>query len=526
MRKYVVALLAVGAVLIGVLVLTSGGDDSSGDTANAKAGSGGTVVIRQWFDPDTLDPARTTGGPTYQFLFALYDRLVAIGPDGEVLPALATSWEQSPDSVTLRISEDATCADGTEITPTVVAESLRYLGAPSTRAPYAYRVFGTDGYEVEADDGEGTVTITTREPFSDLLVGLSSPSASIICPAGLRDPASMRTKPAGSGPYDLTSIKKGASYTLTARDGYTWGPDGASTSRDGAPSEIRFVLNPNDSTVANQLVTGEMNIAGITGPDVERVAADASVGFEQKRTGFGAHFLLLNQRDGHPGTDPLVRQAVNAAIDAQDYIQAFSGGQDEVATSIVSSAVPCYSPEAQDFIQGQDVDEAKQLLEQAGYGDGRPLKLQILVQAAGGNAPDYLVEALRAVGIEATARAVPQETYAADVAAGKWDLTVVWFSPSLPSMNSFTTFASGPAEGNNFGGISDPEFDAAAKAALSAGPDQVCEEWGKAQEALFRNNDIKPLLHPVTTWFGNDDWTYQPMSNYELDPLSLVKSAE
>jgi len=95
-----------------------------------------------------------------------------------VILYLATSWRVTPGSATLTLRKDVTCSDGTPVTASVVAASLRRLGAPETRAPYAVRTFGVGGYTVTADDAGGTVTVTLNRPFSDVLLGLAMPWSS------------------------------------------------------------------------------------------------------------------------------------------------------------------------------------------------------------------------------------------------------------------------------------------------------------------------------------------------------------
>ena len=53
--------------------------------------------------------------------------VIGIGPDGKLVPYLAKSWEQTPNSITFTLRSDATCADGT-ITEPGTCEVLRLRG--------------------------------------------------------------------------------------------------------------------------------------------------------------------------------------------------------------------------------------------------------------------------------------------------------------------------------------------------------------------------------------------------------------
>src|SRR5260221_3089270 len=74
-----------------------------------------------------------------QVAVAIYDRMVAVGAGGKLVPYLAQSWTVTPSSVTFIVKKGATCADGTALTPTVVAGSFKALfGAKSPFVPIAF----------------------------------------------------------------------------------------------------------------------------------------------------------------------------------------------------------------------------------------------------------------------------------------------------------------------------------------------------------------------------------------------------
>src|SRR5262245_43830460 len=125
-RKQAVA--AVAAVLLIASACASG-------NGGTEPKAGGSMTLRLTADWDTLDPALTKSTIGYQMAFMAYDRVVALDKDGKVIPALARSWTQSADTVKLTLRSDVTCSDGTKLTPTAVANSLKRLGASDTKAP-------------------------------------------------------------------------------------------------------------------------------------------------------------------------------------------------------------------------------------------------------------------------------------------------------------------------------------------------------------------------------------------------------
>jgi peptide/nickel transport system substrate-binding protein len=372
---------------------------------------------------------------------------------------------------------------------------------------------GSAGYTATADAASGKVTITTKEPFSDLLLGLAMPWASIVCPAGLNDLDAMKSKAFGSGPFTLQDSVRGSKYTLVARPGYHWGPGGMSTSASGFPQKVVMKLVDNESTVANLLLTGALDAGYITGKDVERVANNKR--FTQiKAPVNGAEYLAFNESAGLPGSDPKVREAFARAVDAAAWNKAETFGQGEVALSYITPSVPCYADESA-IIPPYDPDGAKALLRQAGWvlgpngklsKGGKPLVIRLLgvnIQNAG---PEYLASALTDIGVTVKSKVLSLDAYVGVVfgKSGEWDVTPFPFGPPMPSPNTITAFVSGPSPadgGSNLGGIHNTAFESARLAALASVGNDRCAHWQDAQAALIQSVDIKPLSYYPFQWF-------------------------
>src|SRR5262245_52008739 len=136
---------ASSALVAGLLAAACG--SGSGATSNAPP-AGGTVVQRLQGSFDNFNLLTTTAGtPGTQVASALYDRMVALDAKGTVIPYLARSWNQTPSSVVFTLRRDATCSDGTPVTPTVVANSLNV----SFQNPNTKRLVGSQTATARAD---------------------------------------------------------------------------------------------------------------------------------------------------------------------------------------------------------------------------------------------------------------------------------------------------------------------------------------------------------------------------------------
>lgn len=182
MASSVGAQLAVFASVV-LLAACSAGPSTSGGATQALGG--GNLNARISSDWNTLDPS---GGsiPTTQaqsLILGLYDRLIATGTKGEVIPYLAKSWKQ-PDASTVifKLRSDVTCTDGTPLTATAVAASL----TRAFKSPGAATVFGGIAATATADDNARTVELKWPRPNADGFFGFTTSYASVICPAGLQ----------------------------------------------------------------------------------------------------------------------------------------------------------------------------------------------------------------------------------------------------------------------------------------------------------------------------------------------------
>ena len=86
-----------------------------GDVASGAPADGGTFTDVLGSDPGSLDPHMSVFVTTNFANSFAYETLVYLGQDGEIVPGLAESWEETPTSVTYTLKEGITCADGNSV---------------------------------------------------------------------------------------------------------------------------------------------------------------------------------------------------------------------------------------------------------------------------------------------------------------------------------------------------------------------------------------------------------------------------
>jgi peptide/nickel transport system substrate-binding protein len=501
-RQYpVVAVLAASTLV----VTACGGGNGGGDAAVTPDDyqTGGTFTLALGSDPGSVNPYKSTGGLNRQIYAFAYDTLVGRGADGNAVPQVASKWDVTPTSVTYTIKDGVTCADGTPVTPSLIAADFNRIKDPDTLSPWVALSVPV-AYSVEADDTAKTFTITSETPFGSLLQGAGA--VPIVCPSGTDDPDSIEHASAGSGPYTITEYVAGDHYTMAVRPDYTWGPDGAATSAPGTPATVRVNFAANESTMANQLVGNQINAAQITGPD--RARLDKSKGIQRFDVPVIVGEVNYNHAAGRVFADQDVRVAATAALNLADLVPVSTANQGEPAKNLIAEVpVQCPGDETTGSLPDFDVEAAKSGLEAAGWTagpdgmrskDGQPLKVKIIYQTGApqtASAVELIGQQFAAAGIGTdlvglTNAAFLQTLYE----TADFDIFYSAINVEFPYMA--TTFFGGatPADGGrNSGAIANKEFEDLSAQAKAAPAEEACDLFTQAHKALFKAADVVPI---------------------------------
>jgi len=89
----------------------------------------------------------------------------------------------------------------------------------------------------------------------------------IVCNKGIKDRTLLKQGSDGTGQYKVAEAVPGDHYTLTRRKEYAWGSGDFKADQPGMPDKVVLKVVANETTAANLLLAGQVNIAAITGPD-------------------------------------------------------------------------------------------------------------------------------------------------------------------------------------------------------------------------------------------------------------------
>lgn len=509
------ALLRPAALALTLSLATAGlaacgsGSGSGGDEAKAYV-DGQAFTMALSADPGALDPQGGVGGTLLQLTRFAYDSLVSVDAEGEVSSQLAEKWSVDGTTVTFDIKAGVTCSDGAEFTAQTVADNISYVEDPKNQSPFL-GVFIPAGATAKASGQTVTVTLAAPAPF----VLASFANLPMVCDSGLKDRASLKAGTAGTGPYTLAEAVPGDHYTYEVREDYAWGPDGAKTSAKGTPATIEAKIVGNETTAANQLLSGDLNAASVAGQEAGRLDA-AKVSRADVQAVVGEQWY--NHAEGHPTADPAVRAALTQALDLAELQKVITAGQGGPATQLaVVAPAGCTGSSVEGNIVDNDVAAAEKALDEAGWTagadgirtkDGKPLAVTVLhdssIGATGTAAAELAVAAWKKVGVDATAKSLDQTAIQTAIfGTGDWD--VAWVPINVQTPDQIVPFLSGPGPaegGNNFAGIANPDYDAAVKTAMSKNGAEGCADWLAAEASLFEAHDVVPFANNLLPFFS------------------------
>lgn len=502
---------------------------SGGTGAGEGYADNGTLTYGLPLPLDSVDPFN---GSIIQQNYLTYDSLINQTADGEVVSGLAESWELDEiGGGTFTLKDGVTCSDGTPMTPSVVVDNIDFNLDPENGSYQTTINLPTDPFEASADDDAGTLTITFEKPYAYLLETLGR--LPIVCPGGLEDRESLAMTSNGTGPYVLEDLAPGDRATYKLRDDYAWGPDGATTDIEGLPETVVLRYVADESTLANLLLSGEVNVGKVTGVDRSRLEGQ---GLESEKANFSLDpgaWLTFNHLESRATADPAVREALSLALDLDDVVTVSTDGEGERATTMLTQEpAACPDFDITTVMPSQDVERAEQLLDEAGWTmgsdglrekNGETLKVTLIWNQSAGNFNDkptseLLAQAWQEIGVEATVEAADQAGWVDRLfTTFDWDVALAGFSFSLPG----GTINSWGSEGAfNWAAISNAEFDREVQLAVETPGDEGCEHWYNAEKALLSDFNLFPMAYRYDFWWFKG--AEAEISRYDsLAPLSL-----
>jgi len=329
-----------------------------------------TLIVLTPVDTQTLDPAVNYDFSGGFFLINCYEGLVKAegSTEAKIVPALAESWEVSPDGLTytFKIRDGVKFHDGTSVNAEAVKFSFDRLLAVGMGAVGNF----TSIDKIEVAD-EMTVKFILKDPFSSFLLALTSMWGPVIVSPtavkahekdGDQGQAWLAENEVGSGPYKVEKWERNQQLTMVRNPDY-WGGWG-----DKFLEKIIIRFVPETSTMRLMIEKGDADVAvGMSNnEDLDALAKTPGVAVEE--------FSAMSIREVRINTtkppldDARVRQALAYSFDYDQAATGVLGGHAVRMDSVTAKGVAGYYKPS--FMYTKDLEKAKQLLADAGHPGG------------------------------------------------------------------------------------------------------------------------------------------------------------
>ncbi|GAJ92063.1 putative ABC transporter substrate-binding protein [Rhizobium rhizogenes NBRC 13257] len=515
----------------------------------ATALAAGTLRIGMTASDIPLTTGQTDqGGEGQRFMgYTVYDSLVewdltsAVKPSA-LVPGLAVSWAVDANDKTkwvFKLRDGVKFHDGSAFTADAVVWNLDKLlkaDAPQfdkrQAAQGKSRIPAVASYKVT---DPLTVEITTKTPDATLPYQLSwiLMSSPANWEAQGKNWDVVAQKPSGTGPWKLESgFTPRERAELTPNKNY-WDP-----ARVPKLDKLILIPLPEPNTRVAALRSGQVD--WIEAPAPDSVASLKEAGFTIVTNSYPHNWTWHFSRvEGSPWNDIRVRKAANLAVD-RDGLNELLGGLSIPAQGFMPPGHQWFGNPT--FKLSYNVEEAKKLMAEAGYGPDKRIKTKVIISSSGSGQMlplamnEYIQQTLAEIGIDIEYEVADWNTVINIWRAGAKDpsakgATAINYSYFI--QDPFTGLIRhlqcnlAPPAGTNWGYYCDPEMDALIDKVRNtfdpAEQDKVLQQVHEkyVNEALFLmvTHDVNPraMSAKVKGFVQAQNW-FQDFSQITLDP--------
>jgi peptide/nickel transport system substrate-binding protein len=514
------------------LIISCTGSQTSaptGDASSQNAAGSNRLAVGSVEKPRTLDPADGYEVAISDIITSLGDRLYTyVGDTDQLAPQLATELPTISDNgltYTIPLREGVVFHDGEPFNAEAMAFSLRRFsengGKPSALL--------SDIMESVEATGEYEITIQLKNAFAPFPSLLAFPGMCAVSPKAY-EIGEGKFKPndfVGTGPYQLTAFDPNLVKVDVFED--YWG--------EKPPNQgIDFQFLSSSANLYNSFTTGTLDIA-FRDMDADQVlnlreeAESRNIEVMEKPSS-RLDYIVLNTQS--PPLDRVeVRQAIASIIDRPLITERVYRDLANPTYSIIPSNFDASKPVFEEAYGDGNVDQAKELLTEAGFSADDPFELEMWYSS---NSPErqQIVTLLKEYvdqNLEGLMQIVPQPvestTLFSNIAKGIYpSYLVAWFPDFGDADNYIHPFFSceegSPETGCQEGASRTQGFFYYSEEMNELIEAERQEQDPEARQAIFA--DIQDLLAqdvPVVPLFQKKEYVFahEAVENVELNPV-------
>lgn len=356
-------------MLVVILVGCNSQTDSDGET---EVSEGGELKVAYSAQPPTLDLHVSTAIATAEIMGQIYESLLTLDAENNIVPMLAESYEQSDDglTITFNLREDVLFHNGKEMkAEDVVASMNRWKDLPGGRNQFE------DSVLEEID--EYTVEMELDKPLSTALTTISQGGTSYagIMPKEVIEDASPEgvDEFIGTGPYEFVEWSQDQHVHLTKFVDYQpleEPKDGLGGKKEALIDDIYFEFVLDTSTRMAGIQSGEYDIAQEIPIDDALLLEDNPELETQIIPSVSSLLLIPNKAEGF-FADKKAREMLAAVLDPDEIMEAAFTDDRFYRLShgmmLEPQEVDWSSDKGKEKFNQKDPEKAKKLLEELDY---------------------------------------------------------------------------------------------------------------------------------------------------------------
>jgi ABC-type transport system substrate-binding protein len=512
-----------------------GGDgDDSGDDGG-KAGGSFSLYIGEPENP--LIPSNTSETEGGQVVDALFTGLVEY--DSETTELAMTGVAESIESEdsqnwTIKLNDGWTFHDGTPVTSDSFIKAWNFASNSTNAQGGSYFFANIEGYDdLQGKDdaapaktelaglkkvSDTEFTVKLKDPFRQYPITLGYTAFSPLPEAffaGKPAQDAFGKKPIGNGPFKADGdFQAGKGFTVSRYEEY------AGTKAKADSVEFRVYTEVN--TAYTDVQAGNLDFSDVP-PDAISTYQDEFGDRAIDRETSTFQYLGFPTYDER-FKDKRVRQAFSMAIDRKSITEAIFNGTRKPAYSAISPVVDGHREDACKFCEYKP-DEAKKLLDEAGFDTSKPVDLWFnagaghdeWVQAAGNNLRDNLGITYKLQGGLMFAEYLPKGDAKGFTGPFRLGWAMDYPSPQNYLEPLYSTKAL-PPNGSNSAFYSNPAFDEkVAEGNRAENNEDAIKAYQEAEDILLEDMPIAPMFFSRGSYVHSDK-----ISNVKVDAFSNI----
>ena len=400
----------------------------------------GYIYYRLNTNPTTLDPALivdVTGGSLSAKLF---NGLVRMNKNLDIIPDIASKWKISENGLVYRfeLKKSVMFSNGREATARDFKYSLERVLNPKTRSPNTWvfdKIKGAREFmNGKAKEVSGIkaandymLEITLDKPFSPFLNLLAMTAAYVVPKEEIEKwGVDFSSHPVGTGPFILKHWLPNRELLLEARTDYF----------DSLPkiSGIAYKIIPEDLTTITEFEIGNLDVITIPASSFSMFKKDKKLSdFISPINGINTYYLGLNCSK-KPFDNHVLRKAMNYAIDREKMLRTVYEGRGRIASGPVPDLLRKWkAPASYEY----NPSKVRELIKAAGYPLGLEVNFYITADNEVVDIAEVIQSYLKEVGIKANIKQLEWSAYKDAINKGEPDMFWLSWWADYPDPENF-----------------------------------------------------------------------------------------